>query len=114
MWAQSFLKAHAARRTQSAVTFGRWTGCGLQAKEGAMTRFRRSNDIEVSISPEFDREYSPGETPHHPGIYRCSGCGCEIIAEASNPLPSENHPRHLPTQGKIRWRLAVAVQKEPH
>ena len=28
-----------------------------------MTLFRRSNDIEVSISPEFDKEYEPGETP---------------------------------------------------
>ena len=27
-----------------------------------MTLFRRSNDIEVSLSPEFDKEYGPGET----------------------------------------------------
>ena len=61
-----------------------------------MTLFRRSNDIEVSISPEFDKEYDPGETPDHPGIYRCSGCGCEVVAETSKPLPSENHPKHSP------------------
>ena len=79
-----------------------------------MTLFRRSNDIEVSISPDFDKEHKPGETPDHPGIYRCSGCGCEIVAEAFKPLPSENHPKHSPAQGKIRWRLAVAAQKEPH
>ena len=79
-----------------------------------MTRFRRSNDIEVSISPEFDKEYKPGEIPNHPGIYRCGGCGCEIVAEASKPLPLENHPKHSPAQGTIRWRLAVAAQKEPH
>jgi len=114
MWAKSFLKSHAARRTQSAATFRAMDGCGLQPTEGAMTRFRRSNDIEVSISPEFDKEYGPGETPHHPGIYRCSGCGCEVVTEATNPLPWENHPRHLPAQGKIRWRLAVAAQREPH
>ncbi len=79
-----------------------------------MTRFRRSNDIEVSISPEFDKGYGPGEIPDHPGIYRCSGCGCEIVAEASTALSSENHPKHSPAQGKIRWRLAVAAQREPH
>ena len=28
-----------------------------------MTLFKRSNDIKVSISPEFDKEYKPGETP---------------------------------------------------
>jgi hypothetical protein len=79
-----------------------------------VTLFRRSNDIEVSGSPEFDKEYRPGETPDHPGIYRCRGCGCEIVAEAGKPLPLENHPRHSPAQGPIRWRLAVAAQKEPH
>lgn len=56
-----------------------------------MSLFKRSNDIEVSISPEFDREYEPGQTPAHSGIYRCRGCGCEVVA-----------------------RLAVAAQNEPH
>ena len=79
-----------------------------------MTLFRRSNDVEVSISPEFDREYTPEETPIHTGIYRCRGCGCEIVAEANKPFPPEKHPRHSPTQGTIRWRLAVAAQHEPH
>ena len=79
-----------------------------------MTLFRRSNDIEVSISPAFDKEYKPGETPIRPGIYRCAGCGCEAIADASKPLPLDQHSRHLPAQGTIRWRLAVAAQHEPH
>ena len=79
-----------------------------------MTLFRRSNDIEVSISPEFDKEFKPGESPFRPGIYRCSGCGCEAIADASKPLPLDKHSRHSPAQGTIRWRLAVAAQQEPH
>jgi hypothetical protein len=79
-----------------------------------VTLFRRSNDVEVSMSPEFDQEYGPGETPFHTGIYRCKGCGCEIVAEASKPFPAEQHPRHSPAQGTIRWRLAVAAQHEPH
>ena len=40
-----------------------------------MTLFKRSNDMEVSISPEFDKKYKPGETPIRSGIYRCHGCG---------------------------------------
>jgi hypothetical protein len=82
--------------------------------ERTMTLFRRSNDIEVSISPEFDKEYKPGETPVHSGIYRCRTCGCEIVAQASKPLPLEGHPTHSPGQGTIRWRLAVAARHEPH
>ena len=79
-----------------------------------MSLFRRSNDIEVSISPEFDREYEPGQTPVYSGIYRCRGCGCEIVAVGSRPILAENHPRHSPAQGPVRWRLAVAAQQEPH
>ena len=79
-----------------------------------MTLFRRSNDIEVSISPAFDKEYRPGETPNRPGIYRCVGCGSEAIADASKPLPLDLHSRHLTAQGATRWRLAVAAQLEPH
>jgi len=79
-----------------------------------MTLFRRSDDVEVSTSPEFDKEYGPADTPHYSGIYRCRGCGCEIVAEAFRPFPPEEHPIHSPGQGKIRWRLTVAALHEPH
>ena len=79
-----------------------------------MTLFRRSNDVEVSISSEFDKEYGPGEAPRHSGIYRCKGCGSEVVADAFKPFPLEKHPKHSPAQGTIRWRLAVAAQQEPH
>ena len=79
-----------------------------------MALFKRSNDVEVSISPEFDKEYGLGETPVRPGIYRCRGCGCETVADASEPLLPDKHPRHSSAQGAIRWRLAVAAQPEPH
>ena len=79
-----------------------------------MSMFRRSNDIEVSISPEFDREYEPGQTPVHSGIYRCRGCGCEIVAHGSKPFLVDGHPKHSPAHGPLRWRLAVAVQQDPH
>ena len=79
-----------------------------------MTLFKRSNDIEVSVSPEFDKRYEPGETPSRAGIYRCAGCGCEAIADSSKALPLHEHSRHLLAQGSIQWRLAVAAQQEPH
>lgn len=79
-----------------------------------MSLFRRSNDIEVSLSPEFDREYEPGQTPARSGIYRCRGCGCEVVALDSQPFPAVSHPKHSLNQGTVRWRLAVAAQHEPH
>ena len=79
-----------------------------------MSLFRRSNDIEVSISPEFDREYEPGQAPVYSGIYRCRKCGCEVVAVGSQPFLAESHPQPPPTHGPVRWRLAVAAQQEPH
>ena len=67
----------------------------------SVTLFRRSNDIEVSTSSAFDKEYKPGEAPSHSGIYRCRGCGCEIIGEAFEPLPLENHPKHRRPKGQF-------------
>ena len=77
-----------------------------------MTLFRRSNDIEVSISPEFDKEYKPGETPKHSGIYRCRGWGVKSLPRPQSRSRSEQHPRHAPANGIIRWRLAVAAQHD--
>ena len=86
----------------------------IRRRRVVVTLFRRSNDIEVSISSAFDKEYGPGEAPGHSGIYRCRGCGCEIVSEALEPLPLEKHPKHSLAQGVVRWRLAVAAQPEPH
>jgi len=81
-----------------------------------VTLFRRSNDVEVSISAEFDKEYKPDETPLHTGIYRCRGCGCEIVAEANKPFPPEKHPRHSPaaTGGRGAARTALVVLPAPY
>jgi hypothetical protein len=45
------------------------------------------------------RNTSPEKRLSIPGIYRCRGFGCEIVAEAPRPLPLEKHPKHSPAQG---------------
>lgn len=59
----------------------------------------------------FSKEWKPGETPDHAGIYRCSGCGDEIASNKGVQLPSQNHKQHSPTQGAIRWKLLVFAQQ---
>jgi len=66
-----------------------------------VTLLRRSNDVEVSISQEFDKEYRPGETPIHTGIYRCRGCGSEIVAEAISRSRRKNTPGIRPPKGQF-------------
>jgi hypothetical protein len=56
---------------------------------------------------EFDEIRGPGTTTGWSGIYRCEGCGKEVVSTAGHPLPPQNHHQHTPVQGYIRWRLVV-------
>jgi DNA-directed RNA polymerase subunit RPC12/RpoP len=49
----------------------------------------------------------------HSGIYRCMGCGREVVAEESRKLPPQNHHEHSSAQGKIRWRMIVYADHKP-
>lgn len=62
-------------------------------------------------SNAFSKEWKPGETPDHAGIYRCAGCGDEIASNKGIKLPSQNHKQHSTSQGEIRWQLLVATQQ---
>lgn len=61
----------------------------------------------------YDTDYAPGQAPPHSGIYRCMGCGREIVAEKARLLPPQNHHQHAPGQGPIRWRLVVFADHDP-
>jgi hypothetical protein len=51
-----------------------------------VTLFKRSNDVEVSVSPEFDKEYEPGETlgASRSGADRL--CGIPRTFEGGHPM----------------------------
>jgi hypothetical protein len=56
---------------------------------------------------EFDKLYEPGTIAAWSGIYRCQGCGHEIVHTTGHPLPPQNHHQHALGQGRIQWRLMV-------
>jgi hypothetical protein len=58
----------------------------------------------------FDQSYPPGAHTPLSGIYRCMGCGREVVSEHAKPLPSQNHHGHLPIQG---WRMVVWADHNP-
>jgi hypothetical protein len=61
----------------------------------------------------FDSIYSPGATVPWSGIYRCEGCGREVVHTTGKPLPPPNHHQHTSTQGIIRWHLVVTDSPDP-
>jgi hypothetical protein len=62
----------------------------------------------------FDSTHPPGAAPPFSGVYRCDGCGREVVAEQARQLPPQNHHQHTAaTQGAIRWRLIVYADHQP-
>ena len=55
----------------------------------------------------FDQLHDPGERAPIAGIYRREACGHEDACNTGNPLPPENHAKHNPSQGAVKWRLTV-------
>jgi hypothetical protein len=69
--------------------------------------YKYGNWLTQSNDAKFDEIHEPGDSTPYSGIYRCEGCGKEVTSVAGHPLPPQNHHQHEPSQGKIRWRLAV-------
>ena len=59
----------------------------------------------------FTKEFKPGDTPDHSGIFRCKGCGREVVAETSRTLPPQNHHQHNNSQGEVRWKMIVFADR---
>jgi hypothetical protein len=72
-----------------------------------MALYKYSQYLTANQDGAFDKEYKPGEIPPHSGVYRCVGCGREVVAEENRLFPPQNHHAHSYQQGAIRWKMAV-------
>jgi len=75
-----------------------------------MALYKNANFLHQNNDAAFDIEHNPGDITPHSGVYRCMGCGHEIVSEAKNPFPPQNHHQHTPAQGRIRWKLVVYAE----
>lgn len=72
-----------------------------------MALYNSSSYLTKSDDEAFNKDYNPGSQPPHSGIYRCTGCGHEVVAEEKRQLPPQNHHQHTAAQGNIRWKMIV-------
>ena len=72
-----------------------------------MATYEYPENLVKVVHPAFNADHRPGEVPPFSGIYRCMGCGREIVAEQARQFPPQNHHQHTTAQGHIRWRLIV-------
>lgn len=78
-----------------------------------MAIYQDKNYLTAGDDDAFKKDHSPGAKPPHSGIYRCMGCGREIVAEQERQLPPQNHHQHTTSQGSIRWRMIVYADHRP-
>jgi hypothetical protein len=72
-----------------------------------MANYKYGEEVTQSDDGAFDKEHKPGEVPPHSGIYRCTGCGREIVAEEGRRFPTQNHHQHSTDQDHVRWKMIV-------
>jgi hypothetical protein len=74
-----------------------------------MAIYKYSQFISQNNSAAFDPVHSAAAATPYSGIYRCEGCGVNIVSTQGHHLPPQNHHQHTAAQGSIRWRLIVAT-----
>jgi hypothetical protein len=72
-----------------------------------VAKYKYLTNFSPSTDDEFDKLFSPGDPVVWSGIYRCIGCGYEVVQTNDKLLPLQAHHQHKPNQGKIQWLLLV-------
>jgi len=71
-----------------------------------MAQYKYGQYLTQVNDSAFDSLHKPGEATPHSGIYRCDGCGREIVSESWKIMPPQNHHQHS-NNTPIQWRLIV-------
>ena len=78
-----------------------------------MALFKYPNQFKQDQSTAFDQIHRPGQLTPYSGIYRCQGCGVEIVSEYNKPFPpTRSCPLHHPNgkSGTVTWRLVAFAE----
>jgi hypothetical protein len=76
--------------------------------------YKYASYVKLDRDPAFEADNAPGAAAAKTGIYRCLGCGREVVAERGAPLPAQTHHAHERGQSEMKWRLAVAAIPNPN
>lgn len=78
-----------------------------------MAMYKNGSLLVQSQDQAFDVTHGPAQHVPHSGIYRCDGCGREVVAEQARTFPPQNHHQHSTVQGAVRWHLLVYADHSP-
>ena len=77
-----------------------------------MALYKNAQYVTSTTDVNFDKEHAPGTTVPYSAIYKCMGCGREIVSEENRIFPPQNHHQHTVAQGKIRWKMIVYAEHQ--
>jgi hypothetical protein len=72
-----------------------------------MAQYKYNTHLTQVSDSAFDALHKPGESTLHSGIFRCEGCGREIVSESLKTMPPQNHHQHSNQNVPIQWKLLV-------
>lgn len=75
-----------------------------------MAYYKYSTHLHQNNHAAFDAITHPGSPTPYSGIYRCEGCGENIVSTYTHVMPPQNHHQHTAGQGAIRWRLLISCK----
>lgn len=78
-----------------------------------MATYKSEDFLDKDESDEFDKLHLPGTVISFTGIYRCEGCGRELICGRGQALPLTNHHQHEDERLAVQWRLIVFADHNP-
>jgi hypothetical protein len=81
-------------------------------KQDIMALYKYLAYLNSSPHAGFDEIHQPGASTPYSAIYKCTGCGKEIVSERNKPFPPQNHHQHTPEQGDIRWKMIVYAEHD--
>jgi hypothetical protein len=76
-----------------------------------MAQYKYRENLTQTTVAAFETRHAPGTKVQNPGIYRCPGCGDEVVAAKGDRLPPATHHPHTKDQGKIEWQLVVFAEQ---
>jgi len=75
-----------------------------------MAVYKYAQYLVQSHHSAFDTIVQPGQKSPYAGIYRCEGCGENIVSPHGQTMPTQHHFEHTRAQGGILWRLIVSTR----
>jgi hypothetical protein len=76
-----------------------------------VAQYKYREALMQTSNAAFDTRHAPGTSVQNTGLYRCTGCGDEMVFSKGQKLPALSQHQHEPGQRKVEWQMLVFAEK---